>query len=185
MRRVARVAAGLIVLCAVVGTFDMLVRGSAYVATGVLLAAPDWLPLDYAYARVEEWGRGPLPEIERVLVTVRSVWFGIMVAASLVFLLWRTQAAGNLREFGVQSTRVRTGLAVVSLLALIPALFAVHGGPDGWERPIAAPVVVVACMTTPSSSSVDSGLQAACEPPISSFLPDRVGLHGRESQSGG
>lgn len=104
----------------------MIVRGSAYMATGVLLAGPDWLPLQHVYPRVNEWGRGPLAEIERVLVTVRSVWFRIMVVAGFVFLLWLTRATENLRDFGVQSTRVRTGLAVVSLFALIPALFAVH-----------------------------------------------------------
>ena len=109
----------------------------------------DWLPLDHAYARVEEWGRGPLPEIERVLVTVRSVWFGIMLAAGLAFLLWLTQAAENLSVFGIQSTRVRPGLAVGSLLALIPALIAVHAILDDQGAQKVIPAIVIACLAAP------------------------------------
>ena len=148
-RRLARVAAGLIALSAVVGTVDMIVRGSAYIATGVLLAAPDWLPLQYVYPRVNEWGRGPLAELERVLVTVRSVWFGIMLLAGLVFLLWLIRAAENLRDFGIPSSRVRTGLAVVSLLALIPALFAAHAVLTDQQQQFAIPAIVVAGLTAP------------------------------------
>ncbi len=146
LRRVARVAAGLIALCAVVGTFDMIVRGSAYIATGVLLAAPDWLPLQHVYPRVYDWGRGPLAEIERVLVPTRSVWYGIMLVAGLAFLLWLGQAAANLRGLGSPRVRVRPSWAVASFVVLLPALFAVHEALNGWVRPIAATAVVVACM---------------------------------------
>lgn len=148
-RRLARVSAGLIVLCAVLGTVDMIVRGSAYIATGVLLAAPDWLPLHHVYPRVSEWGQGPLPELEKLLFTVRSVWFGIMVVAGLVFLLWLTRAAKNLRDFGTPSTRVRAGLAVVSLLALIPALFAVNAVLTDRQEQFAIPAIVVAGLAAP------------------------------------
>ncbi len=127
----------------------MIVRGSAYIATGVLLAAPDWLPLQHVYPRVNEWGRGPLAELERVLVTVRSVWFGIMLLAGLVFLLWLIRAAENLRDFGIPSSRARTGLAVVSLLALIPALFAAHAVLSDQQEQFAIPAIVVASLTAP------------------------------------
>ena len=148
-RRLARVCAGLIVLCAVVGTVDMIVRGSAYIATGVLLAAPDWLPLQHVYPRVNEWGQGPLSELENVLVTVRSVWFGIMVVAGLVFLLWLTRASANLRDVGAQSSRMWPSLAVASLLALVPALFAIDAVLTDQQEQFAIPALVVAGLTAP------------------------------------
>ena len=149
LRRVARVTCGLIVLCTVVGVVDMLVRGTAYVATGVLLAAPDWLPLQHVYPRVNDWGRGPLAEIERVLIPTRSVWYGIMLVAGLAFLHWLGQAAANLRALGTPSVRARPSWAVASFVVLLPALFAVHEALDGWARPLAATAVVVACMVGP------------------------------------
>ena len=149
LRRVARVSSVLIVVGAAVGTFDMLVRGGAYVGTGVLLAAPDWLPLDHAYSRVDEWGRGPLNEIERVLVTVRSVWFGIMLAAGFAFLVWLTGAVANLRALGSQSPRVPVGWAVASLLGLIPALFAAHRNLSAQAEQLAIPVIVLAGLAAP------------------------------------
>lgn len=149
LRRLARVTGGLIVLCTIVGLVDTLVRGTAYVATGVLLAAPDWLPLQHVYPRVYDWGRGPLAEIERVLIPTRSVWYGIMLVAGLAFLFWLGHAAANLRGLGTPSVRVRPGWAVASFVVLLPALFAVHEGLNGWLRPIAATAVVVACMALP------------------------------------
>ncbi len=149
LRRVARVTCGLIVLCTAVGVVDMLVRGTAYVATGVLLAAPDWLPLQHVYPRVNDWGRGPLAEIERVLIPTRSVWYGIMLVAGLAFLHWLGQAAANLRALGTPSVRARPSWAVASFVVLLPALFAVHEALDGWARPLAATAVVVACMVGP------------------------------------
>ncbi len=128
---------------------DMLVRGAAYVATGVLLAAPDWLPLQHVYPRVYDWGRGPLAEIERVLVPTRSVWYGIMLVAGLAFLLWLGQAVANLRALGTPRVRARPSWAVASFVVLLPALFAVHEALDGRVRPLAATAVVVACMVGP------------------------------------
>lgn len=149
LRRVACVAAGPIILSAVVGTADMIVRGSAYIVTGVLLAAPDWLPLQHVYPRVNDWGSGPLAEIEQVLVTVRSVWFGIMLVAGLAFLLWLSGAMQNLSALGAQGIRIHPAWAVVSLLALLPVLFVVDALLDDQAEQKVLPAIVIACLAAP------------------------------------
>ena len=178
LRRLARVAAGLIVLSAVVGTFDMIVRGSAYIATGVLLAAPDWLPLQHVYPRVNAWGLGPLAKIERVLVTVRSVWFGIMLAAGLAFLLWLSGAVANLRALGVPRICIHPAWAVVSLLALVPALFTADAILDDQVVQKVAPAIVIACLAAPlvvmrrlwiASSSSAADLSSSTDQPAASW----------------
>lgn len=113
------------------------------------MAAPDWLPLQHVYPRVNDWGVGPLAEIERVLDTVRIVWYGVVLAAGLAFLIWLTGAVKNLRVLGVARLRVHPAWAVVSLLALLPALFAIHTVFDDQTEQKVVPAIVIAGLATP------------------------------------
>ena len=84
-----------------------------------------------------------------MLVTVRSVWFGLTLAAGLTFLLWLSAAVENQRALGLQRVRLHQAWAVVSLLALVPALFAVHAILDDRAEQKVVPAIVIACLAAP------------------------------------
>ncbi len=150
LRQLGRAGSALVALSAVVGAADLTVRGILYLVAAVLTAAPEWLPLTYDASRREEWLFSTIPAVEEVLLPARVAWMLLLLVAGLTFVVWLARAAANLRALDTSGAALRPSLAVYSLVALIPALFAVDSIVRGrWLSLVAEPLVVLLCLAAP------------------------------------
>ena len=150
LRRLGRFASAFVALSAVVGAADLTVRGALYVVAAALIAAPEWLPLTHVDYRRDKWISSTVPAVEEILLRARYAWLLVLLVGGLTFVVWLARAAANLRALDASGATLRPSLAVYSLVALFPALFAVYYIVSGGLLSlVAVPLVVLLGLAAP------------------------------------